>query len=71
MFASMIASLIISALLTIGAVVAVVLIIKALRRIARNQERSVALLEEVLHHQRSGHLDSESKDGGPTGSSPA
>ncbi len=43
--------LIIYALLSIGAIVAVVLTIKALRRIARNLERSVTLLEDLLQRQ--------------------
>lgn len=69
MFADMIAVLIIYALLAIGAVVAVVLTVKALRRIARNQERSVALLEEILQQQRSEHPDSEAQDDDTAGPS--
>lgn len=49
----MLASLIIYALLTIGAIVAVVLTVRALRRIARNHQKSVALLEELAQQQRS------------------
>ncbi|MFB6098174.1 MAG: hypothetical protein ABEK84_03510 [Salinibacter sp.] len=50
--------LVLYALLSIGTTIAVVLTIKALRRIARNHERSVALLEELVQQQRSDPPDS-------------
>lgn len=49
------------ALLTIGTIAAVVLTVKALRRIAESHERSVALLEELVQQQNS----SESPNAGP------
>ena len=61
--------LIIYSLLSIGAIVAVVLTIKALRRIARNHERSVALLEELVQQQRSEHPDPGTQNPDTTGSS--
>lgn len=65
----MLAPLIIYALLTIGAIVAVVLTVTALRRIARNHERSVALLEELVQQQSSKHPDSAPQDADTAGPS--
>jgi hypothetical protein len=61
--------LVIYALLSIGAIVAVVLAIKALRRIARNHERTVALLEELVQQQKSEHPDSGTQNPDTTGPS--
>lgn len=68
LYTDMIVPLIISAILTIGAIVATVLTVKALRRIARNHERSVALLEEIAQQQRSEHPDSATQDADTAGS---
>jgi hypothetical protein len=65
----MIVSVIISALFTIGAIVAVVLTLKALRRIARTHERSVALLEELVQQQRSERPDPGTQNSDTTGPS--
>ncbi|WP_103030277.1 hypothetical protein [Salinibacter altiplanensis] len=54
--------LIIYALFTIGGVAAVVLTVRALRRIARSHERSVALLEDLVQQQRSARPDSDTDD---------
>ncbi|MCS3655671.1 hypothetical protein [Salinibacter ruber] len=62
-------SLILSALLTIGGIVAVVLIVQTLRRIARSHERSVALLEDLIQQQRTEDPDSSTHDDAPPSAS--
>jgi hypothetical protein len=57
------------ALLSIGGIVAVVLTVKALRRIARSHERSVALLEELVQQQNREPPDSGTHPPDTTGSS--
>ena len=69
MNATLFLSFIFYVLLTIGAVAAVVLTVKALRRIARNHERSVALLEELVQQQKSEHPDSGPQNRDTAGSS--
>jgi hypothetical protein len=56
------------ALLSIGGIVAVVLTVKALRRIARSHERSAALLEELVQQQNRERPDSGTHPPDTTGS---
>ncbi len=69
MNATLFLSFVFYALFTIGATAAVVLTVKALRRIARNHERSVALLEELVQQQKSEHPGSGPQPPDTSGSS--